>query len=424
MSVRANIRLTAILTCRNAEATLDRCLAHLVWHGAQIILIDNGSTDRTVEIAQKYVDLGKVELRSDTYDHAFDLTRQLRRKRDLIRSIGTGWIIHADADEFIDTPGNQKLTEYLPYLDQSEVQAFRCDECLFLPTSESDVHHPDRFEETMTACTGFKDRNPKQRVFRASAPLSRWMATGGHTVVDRPRAVAQAPLRLRHYFGLSLDQIRSEYLARIYAPRDLGKLWHGTRRGQELSIVAPGANELATLDRLETRAPLRHVPVFRTARLTTTSCDGPDLADLAVITASDESWAWIDGLIDRYLPGLRLARVSLQDARYAPRLVVQEHPGRSCLQQQIDPVDAGERWLRLFAGARQIGITGQCRYAEARIEDLEDLPGMILHVVKQVLNGGQTTPLLANSAPVRTVDRIPDRLAAITGPFARDLGYA
>ena len=58
-------RLTAILTCRNAEPTLDALLTHLAQEGAEIVAIDNGSTDATGDILRSHKAV--VEVETDPY---------------------------------------------------------------------------------------------------------------------------------------------------------------------------------------------------------------------------------------------------------------------------------------------------------------------------------------------------------------------
>ncbi len=65
MTARGRPELTAILTCRNAQATLQRCLSHLAWHGARIVVIDNGSTDGTAKIARSFHGDEVIEVRNE-----------------------------------------------------------------------------------------------------------------------------------------------------------------------------------------------------------------------------------------------------------------------------------------------------------------------------------------------------------------------
>ncbi len=416
-----SVQLTAILTCRNAEATLARCLTHLAWHGARIIVIDNGSTDKSVEIVRAAGDAIE-ELREDPFTGVFDLTHQLRIKREIISAVGTGWILHADADEFLDTPDGTPLVEYLTLWEESDALALPCAEVMFLPTSEKDRHDPDSFEDTMQACLRIEDRDPKQRVFRATAPLQRWMATAGHTVTGPTDAVPPASLSLRHYFGLSLDQIRADYLGRVYAPENLAKWWHGDRRADQMKIVPPDPVLLHNPDTLDGTPGTRRVPVFQP--LPTETTPPPEaLCDLEVFTTSLATLDQIATLASEMFPGLRTASAPPgHQTSGRPRLLITEHPMLDCPKGDA-AVAHGEAWLRGVARARQIGISDDSPYAELRLEDLEDLVGLMQHTVRQLLSGGSMLPHLTEATPLRTHPDYCGRIRAITGGLATDLGY-
>jgi len=423
MSATSDIRLTAILTCRNAEATLARCLEHLAWHQSEIIVIDNGSTDRSVDIARGMVGGAVAKLCEDPYRGEFDLTRQLRLKRNVINDIGAGWIIHADADEFLDTPNGQPLRDYLRLWDKSDVVAFPCDEVMFLPLSDTDTHTPENFQDTMQACVRLAERDSKQRVFRATAPLSRWMSTGGHTVAGPNDPLAPISLRLRHYFGLSLDQIRSEYLGRVYAPGDLGKLWHRTHRDGRPEVITPSPDVLHTVGSLASALPLRRAPVFASRPIAAAPLPTLDPIDLALGTSSPETHAQIAVMIEKAFPGLRTARVEMMQPGSLPCLVVFEHPALSLPAADTEHLAHAEHWLRESALSRQNGLAHVAPYAELRREDLEGLPGLLVHTIRRLLTENSTSPLLTATDPPRLHDRYSGRLRDITGSLSRDLGY-
>jgi len=415
------VPLTAILTCRNAEATLARCLEHLAWHGARIIVIDNGSTDASRDIVRNAGD-AVVELREDPFAGAFDLTHQLRLKRDIIATLDAGWVLHADADEFIDTPDGTPLTDYLAYWTDADVTAFACAEVMFLPVSEQDRHDPATFTETMQACLRIAERDPKQRVFRTSAALDHWMATGGHTVTKPLEKVPDVAFTLRHYFGLSLDQIRAEYLGRVFAPENLGKLWHGGRQAGDMTIVPPPKNLLHKPDAVVEAPAQRRVPVFQPRPQDIVEpADGS--SNLELVATSQDTLDQIGALAIEMFPGLRVAALSPFAPTRRPRLLITEHPMLDCPKEDA-AVAHGEAWLRGIACARQSGLGNGLPYAELRLEDLEELPGLLQHTVRRLLSGDALPPLLTGTEPIRTHMGYTGRIKAITGPLATDLGYA
>ncbi len=248
---------------RNAAPTLPRLLAHLSDLHVPVIFIDHGSTDATWDIARDASHGLIKELLREPFRGYFDLTRQLRLKRDIIASASTQWIMHVDADEFLITPNND-LAKALNAADKEGALAIGCDEYMFLPRGEDDQHRPDDFIETMHAYVPFAEKDPKQRVFRRDAPLDLWLKTGGHTVSRDQQVIASEKLQLNHYVGLSLDHLRSQYLPRIFSAKDRVKHWHSNRMGDLDDLIveaAPGELRDAATG-LDNSDPVSALPVM------------------------------------------------------------------------------------------------------------------------------------------------------------------
>jgi GT2 family glycosyltransferase len=56
------VRVVAILATHNEERFIAGCLEHLIGQGVEVYLIDNCSTDRTVEIAGRYLGRGLIDI--------------------------------------------------------------------------------------------------------------------------------------------------------------------------------------------------------------------------------------------------------------------------------------------------------------------------------------------------------------------------
>ena len=92
-------RLSLIVITKNEEASIARCLTS-VTSADDIILIDSGSTDRTVEIAKS---LGaQVVITPDWPGYG----AQKQRALDLARG---QWVLSLDADEWLEPEANQAL---------------------------------------------------------------------------------------------------------------------------------------------------------------------------------------------------------------------------------------------------------------------------------------------------------------------------
>ena len=82
--------LSVILITRNEEANLEDCLASLEGIAQQIVVVDTSSTDRTLQIAQKYGAL--IAQPTDWPGFGPQKNRALE--------LATGdWVLSLDADE-------------------------------------------------------------------------------------------------------------------------------------------------------------------------------------------------------------------------------------------------------------------------------------------------------------------------------------
>ena len=87
---------------KNEENILDKCLDHIHRYVDEIIIIDTGSTDKTVEIAKKYTDKIYYFVWNNNFAEARNSSLQYATKE---------WLLVQDADEFIQNPW--KIKEFL-----------------------------------------------------------------------------------------------------------------------------------------------------------------------------------------------------------------------------------------------------------------------------------------------------------------------
>ena len=98
--------ITVCIPVRNEEANIGRCLASLSGFD-KVVLVDSGSTDRTIAIAQE----AGAEILNFVWDGRFPKKRNwaLRNFR-----FQTPWVLFLDADELITTEFIQELQHVLP----------------------------------------------------------------------------------------------------------------------------------------------------------------------------------------------------------------------------------------------------------------------------------------------------------------------
>ena len=105
---KKNITLTVALAVYNEEGSLGRCLASVKDIADEIVVVDGGSTDKTVSIAKKY----KAVVITTTNPAMF----HINKKKVLDASHGD-WILQLDADEAV----SKSLKEEILFVMESRL---------------------------------------------------------------------------------------------------------------------------------------------------------------------------------------------------------------------------------------------------------------------------------------------------------------
>jgi glycosyltransferase involved in cell wall biosynthesis len=92
--------ISLVLIVKNEEAELPKCLDSFKDIVQEIIVVDTGSTDRTVEIAKAY------GARVETYPWSNDFAAA---RNESLKYATCDWILRTDADEYIEEPEKAKL---------------------------------------------------------------------------------------------------------------------------------------------------------------------------------------------------------------------------------------------------------------------------------------------------------------------------
>ena len=108
-------QVTPLILTYNEEANITRTLAGLTW-ARRIVVIDSGSTDRTLEILNQVAAVEVVQRPFDTHARQWNAG---------LRLISAGWIFSLDADYMI-TPGLQaEIASALAEADHRQIAGFR-----------------------------------------------------------------------------------------------------------------------------------------------------------------------------------------------------------------------------------------------------------------------------------------------------------
>lgn len=249
------MRIVALLTGRNEELYLGRCLEHLHRQGVETCYIDHGSTDRSVAIAREFVGRGVLGIETLPYKGVFELEEQLRQKEQLAVAIEADWFIHLDADEIRQAPrAYASLAEGVEAADRQGWNAIDFDEFVFLP-GEGESFEGQDYVAGMRRYYYYEPDSPDR--YRINAwkrqPSIDLHTHAGHRVEFPDLRLCPEPFILRHYIFLSREHALRKYGQRVFSPRERAQSWHGDRAAvgaQTLRLPDPG--QLKVLDAAET----------------------------------------------------------------------------------------------------------------------------------------------------------------------------
>lgn len=252
----------AIVCVRNESLHIRRCLRDLCGAGIEVVLIDNDSTDDTLEAARPFLGRGLRAIERLPWRGVFSLSEQLALKASIAAGAPHDWIVHADADEWLTPPpGSGTLREAIAGADAAGYTCINFHEFAFVPLPGEDFT-ADEYAAHMRTYYFFEPFYPRlMRAWRRDAGLH-YGDAGGHVLAGNPR-MFPVDFALRHYVMLSEAQGRVKYLGRRFAAEELAKGWHSnrTRISAENLWVAdrPELRRLAdpSSRTFDTSAPLR-----------------------------------------------------------------------------------------------------------------------------------------------------------------------
>lgn len=259
------MKVIAVLASYNEERFIGACLEHYYQHGIEVFLLDNGSTDSTIEIAKTYLGKNLIDIRHIRRDGQYDWLKILREKENVVDSLDADWFMHADPDEIRFPPqDNQTLLEAIIDVDREGYNAINFMEYVFIPTGESPQHDHANFQQTMRWYYPFLPRDPhRMNLWKKRSnnwkDLRRWphevvrnrrwrvpsvdlCASGGHLVNFPGVNLYPIDFKMRHYLVLSLDHAIDKYVKKTFKEDDIENL-HGWRgRAEEDDFILPSTS--------------------------------------------------------------------------------------------------------------------------------------------------------------------------------------
>lgn len=261
------MRIIAILASYNERRFIRACLEHYLQQGIEVYLLDNDSTDETVEIAREYLGQHVIAIETIPRQGMYQWQKILLRKEEIADELDADWFMHADPDEIrVAHRSDLTLAQAIEQVDHEGYNAINFMEYTFLPVRESDDHDSDCFQQSMRWYYPFGPRHPHRlnawkkqpRRWIGLKPLIReWWnhhrlktpsidlhSSGGHVVYFPGIKPYPIDFKLKHYIVLSLNHAIQKYVDKDFEPREIHNLhgWRATARAQDFNL--PSSNEM------------------------------------------------------------------------------------------------------------------------------------------------------------------------------------
>lgn len=104
LSDNTKLPISVIVLTYNEEQNIKQCLDSIHQWADELFIVDSGSTDQTVQIAQQYTD--------SIIEHPFENYSKQRNWAQHNLPISNEWVFHIDADERVTTPLVTQLRDF------------------------------------------------------------------------------------------------------------------------------------------------------------------------------------------------------------------------------------------------------------------------------------------------------------------------
>jgi hypothetical protein len=191
----------AILSAFNEEDVIEPVIQHLMSSDISAYLIDDGSTDATVDIASAWLGKGlrAIERFGPKPEERFDWEAILHRKEAIAREYPASWYIHHDADEIREGPWpGLNLRQSIEYVDSLGFNCIDFRVIHFRPIDDGFRSGSDPAEYFLFY-EDAEDFDQIQLKCWKAAPDVDLAGSGGHEAQFEGRRVFPIKFLLRHY---------------------------------------------------------------------------------------------------------------------------------------------------------------------------------------------------------------------------------
>lgn len=262
------MKIIAIIASYNEERFIRICLEHYLTQGIYVYLLDNESTDATVEIAKEYLGRNLIYIETLPRQGMFQSDAILKRKEELADELDADWLLHADVDEIrLSHEIGETLAEAVERVDSLGFNAINFMEYTFIPVIESPDHDHADFQKTMLWYYPFspihphrlnlwkkqKKRWPGIKSFIRQIVNSRRLRfstvnlrdSGGHIVKFTGIQPYPQDFILKHYQVLSIDHAIQKYVHKAFDPNEVSRGQHGWRASvKDCDIALPSESAM------------------------------------------------------------------------------------------------------------------------------------------------------------------------------------
>jgi hypothetical protein len=248
-SYNAAVRAVAILATFNEARFLAGCIEHLREQGVDVYVVDNESSDATVETAERYLGSGVIGIETmSRAGGASDLHERLLRKEELAQTLDADWLMHIDADEFhVAARPRRSLAQAFAEAEAGGFNAVNFIEYTFVPTREEPDHDHPAFAKTMRHYYPFIPSFPHRlNAWKKQEQRVDLASLAGHRVQFPGLVMSPHHLIMRHHLFLSVDHAIEKYiLSGGFIDRGVGRGWHAWRSEIDGQLIElPSQSEL------------------------------------------------------------------------------------------------------------------------------------------------------------------------------------
>lgn len=220
------MNITAMLCARNELPYLRHVLPYLAQENIEVVLIDNESSDGTLDAVRSGDFPNVMRVESFPYPGTFDLSEQLKIKWRVAETLRSDWLIHQDADEILHAPaGWGGLRQHIERADAQGFNVLNFNELVMLP---ADPNRDDILNNNLNYY--FFEPKPMRlmRAWKREANLAPGKS-GGHRLEGKDLNVYPERMLLKHFIVRDQEHAYEKYLHRSFSPTDLEKGWHRNR---------------------------------------------------------------------------------------------------------------------------------------------------------------------------------------------------